>query len=382
MIHFFRERIRWAFSERIIIQKSWENLTRLTNKSSMLMYETMSHKNWELTKKHIAVVIPAYRVEKKILKVVASIPEFVRTIIVVDDASPDDTFKILQGINDPRLFIFRHERNQGVGGAMITGYNRAVEAGAEIMVKIDGDDQMDPSHMSELILPIINGFADYTKGNRFLHRKQLQKMPLIRQIGNWGLTFLCKAASGYWNIFDPSNGYTAIHADVWKLINTENIAKDYFFEASMLIELRFSDAVVRDVYIPARYEDEESSLSISNVLLTFPWRLFLALAKRFIYKYYLYNFSYGSLAFILGLIFLGFGGIWGIVHWRRSVITGVPATTGTVLIAVLPIILGIQLILQVIEFDISDVPRSALHQNLQIMSSFHESEDMRDDKGT
>lgn len=313
---------------------------------------------------HIAVIIPAYKVANKIETVIANIPTFVRTIIVVNDASPDSTKDTLEKIIDSRIIVLQHDQNQGVGGAMITGYNHALEIGAEILVKMDGDDQMDPAKIKDLVNPILNGIADFTKGNRFLHQTQLRSMPFVRRIGNWGLTFMVKAASGYWNIFDPSNGFTAMHAEVWRNINKSRIAKDYFFESSLLTELRYLAAVIQDIYIPARYQDEVSSLSIKKILFSFPIRLIKVTFRRFIYQYYLYNFSFGSLAFIIGMMFVLFGLVWGIIYWLKSIETGIPATTGTVLIAVLPIILGVQLLLQVISQDMADIPKNPVHKVL------------------
>ena len=313
-----------------------------------------------MNSQHIAVIIPAYKVEKHINTVIMNIPPFVKSIIVVDDGSPDLTGSILKKISDPRLIILTHEQNRGVGAAMITGYDHAVAIGADILVKMDGDDQMDPDKLSDLIFPIVHQEADFTKGNRFLHQTQLQSMPVTRRIGNWGLTFMVKAASGYWQIFDPTNGYTAMHRCVWQNINKTRIARDYFFESSLLTEMRYINAVVEDVYIPARYQDEVSSMSIWKVLFSFPLRLLKATVRRFIYQYYLYNFSFGSLALILGMLFILFGFVWGIVYWRESQITGIPATTGTVLIAVLPIILGVQLLLQAISQDMAEIPRKPL----------------------
>lgn len=313
---------------------------------------------------HIAVIIPAYKVANKIETVITNIPTFVRTIIVVNDASPDSTKDTLEKIIDSRIIVLQHDKNQGVGGAMITGYNHALEIGAEILVKMDGDDQMDPAKIKDLVNPILNGIADFTKGNRFLHQTQLRSMPFVRRIGNWGLTFMVKAASGYWNIFDPSNGFTAMHAEVWRNIKKSRIAKDYFFESSLLTELRYLAAVVQDIYIPARYQDEVSSLSIKKILFSFPIRLFKVTFRRFIYQYYLYNFSFGSLAFIIGMMFVLFGLVWGIIYWLKSIETGIPATTGTVLIAVLPIILGVQLLLQVISQDMADIPKNPVHKVL------------------
>ena len=310
--------------------------------------------------KYISVIIPAYKVEKHIKHVIEGIPDFVKTIIVVNDASPDSTGLILSEISDPRLVVLTHENNQGVGGAMKTGYNHAVSLGSQIMVKMDGDDQMDPNKLLELISPIINLESDFTKGNRFLHLSQIKNMPFVRRLGNLGLTFLVKVASGYWQIFDPTNGFTAMHRSVWTNIDKSRIANDYFFETSLLIAMRHIGAVIKDVYIPARYQDEESSLSIRRVLFSFPGRLLKATTRRVIFQYYLYNFTFGSLALILGIIFILFGIIWGLFYWNESRISGVPATTGTVLIAVLPIILGVQLLLQFISQDMNDIPEKPL----------------------
>jgi len=313
-----------------------------------------------LENQHLTIIIPAYKVEKHIKHVIESIPDFVKTIIVVNDASPDSTDLILSEISDPRLVVLTHENNQGVGGAMKTGYNHAVSLGSQIMVKMDGDDQMDPNKLLELISPIINLESDFTKGNRFLHLSQIKNMPFVRRLGNLGLTFLVKVASGYWQIFDPTNGFTAMHRSVWTNIDKSRIANDYFFETSLLIAMRHIGAVIKDVYIPARYQDEESSLSIRRVLFSFPGRLLKATTRRVIFQYYLYNFTFGSLALILGIIFILFGIIWGLFYWNESRISGVPATTGTVLIAVLPIILGVQLLLQFISQDMNDIPEKPL----------------------
>lgn len=308
----------------------------------------------------VAVIIPAYKVEKQIARVVGSIPPLVQKIIVVEDASPDGTAAVLQGLTDPRLIVIHHPRNRGVGGAMCSGYNRAIEEGAEILVKMDGDDQMDAAAIVDLIRPIVQHRADFTKGNRFLNQAQLTTMPLIRRLGNLALTFWVKAASGYWKIFDPSNGFTAMRAGVWKLLDQGRISHDYFFESSLLIEMRYHHAVVQDVAIPARYQDEESSLSVARVLVSFPARLMKAFFRRMIFQYYLYDFSFVSVAIALGILFELFGFGWGIYHWARSTQTGIPSTTGTVLIAVLPIILGAQLLLQAIAEDIRDTPTEPL----------------------
>jgi glycosyltransferase involved in cell wall biosynthesis len=214
----------------------------------------------------IAVVIPAYRAEKYIMKVLGGIPSFVSIIVVVNDCSPDRTTEIINTCKDPRVHLVLHEKNQGVGGAVLTGYVEAVALGAKIIVKMDSDDQMDPAYLLPLIAPILTHQADYAKGNRFLNANELKSMPVVRRIGNAGLSFLTKLASGYWNIFDPTNGYTAIETSILPLMDFAHIQRRYFFESSMLVELGLIRAVIKDVQIPARYTDAPSSLSEWKVL--------------------------------------------------------------------------------------------------------------------
>jgi glycosyltransferase involved in cell wall biosynthesis len=301
----------------------------------------------------IAVIVPCYEVEHHIKDVILSIPEFIDHIFVVDDASPDNSSEEVKSLQIDKLIYLSHSENKGVGGAMKTGFQEAVKLGADIMVKIDGDGQMDPTRIQDFIEPIIQGRADYAKGNRFLHIKQLTQMPFIRRFGNIGLAFLVRAASGYWEIFDPSNGYIAIKTSIWNQLDEEIIADDYYFETSMLIELGKVKARIEDVPIPAKYEDEKSNLSISSIISTFPLRLLKAFLYRIYLEYFVLDFNFGSLSLAGGIPLLLFGGIWSIVHWSISAKTNEPATTGTVIIGLLPIILGFQLLMQFFTFDIN-----------------------------
>ena len=316
-------------------------------------------------KARIAVVIPAHRVESHIAGVLRGIPEFVSWIVVVDDRSPDKTGEIVEAEarRDPRIRLVRHATNQGVGGAMLTGYAEARRLGADIVVKMDGDGQMDPSHMPALIKPILLGKADYTKGNRFLHARQLNSMPLVRRLGNLGLSFLTKLASGYWNVFDPTNGYTAMHASLIPMLNAEGIARRYFYESSMLLELSLLRAVIRDVYIPARYGDEVSGLSHFRTLLDFPKRLLRGFMRRVWIQYFVREFGIASVFATAGTLSLLFGVIFGSWQWFVSMSSATPASTGTVMFAVLPIILGVQLLLQAIVADVQNTPDCCLQED-------------------
>jgi glycosyltransferase involved in cell wall biosynthesis len=307
--------------------------------------------------KSIAVIIPAYRVEEHLIGVIQSIPASVDFIIVVNDNSPDNTLEKALSLDDPRLHVLTHTQNEGVGGAMLTGYSYALKLGVDIAVKVDGDGQMDLQYLPALLEPLEYGYADYTKGNRFLHSSELKNMPFIRLIGNIALSFLTKLASGYWNIFDPTNGYTAITCETMSQIRPSNIKKDYFYETSLLCELRALDAVIEDVPIPALYADEKSSMNVIKETFNFSANLIQRAFRRFFFQYFLFNFSAVSAYIVSGFILGIFGIIWGAIFWHRSSITGIPATTGTVLIAVLAIILSAQLLIQAVALDVESSPR-------------------------
>lgn len=304
----------------------------------------------------IAVIIPAYKAEQTIQSVLRGIPDFVTWIIVVNDCSPDQTARVLNSIINPRLIVLNHTINQGVGGAMITGYQHAVSLGAKILVKMDSDGQMNPDYLPALLLPILKKKADYAKGNRFLHEPELKSMPAIRRFGNLGISFLTKLASGYWNIFDPTNGYTALTGEAFSQLDPGRIDRRYFFETSMLIELSRKRAVVKDVLIPAVYADEKSSLPILKTLFEFPPKLLHGFFSRIKYLYFVRDFSAVSLMGLAGSFSVLFGFIWGVIKWIQSIQSGIVASTGTVMIAVLPAILGIQFLLQALLLDIQNVP--------------------------
>jgi glycosyltransferase involved in cell wall biosynthesis len=304
----------------------------------------------------VAVVIPAYQAAAHIQTVLVNIPRFVRHIIVVDDRSPDNTGELVKSWHDTRVHLIVHTHNQGVGGAVLSGYAAALGLGAEIIVKMDSDDQMDPAFLPALVAPILRGEADYAKGNRFFHMRQLRTMPLARRLGNLGLSFLMKLASGYWNIFDPTNGYTAIHASVVPMLDQAAIDRRYFFESSMLLELSLVRAVVRDVSIPARYGDEVSSLSVRNALFAFPARLLRGLMRRLWIQYFVRDFGLFSVFLLAAIALTMFGVLFGAYHWLRSAQLDTGTPTGTVMLAVLPIILGIQFMLQAITLDVQSVP--------------------------
>lgn len=316
---------------------------------------------------NIVVVIPCYNVEKTITSVVAGMPSYIRWVVLVDDASRDRTAEIIDSLKSERIRVIHLSENRGVGGATLRGYEEALALGAGVIVKMDGDDQMDPAYLIPLIAPILMNRADYTKGNRFLHADQIKSMPLIRWIGNAGLSFLTKAASGYWDIFDPTNGYTAIHASMVPLLDTDKIHRRYFFESSMLIKLGMIRAVIQDVEIPAKYQDEVSSLSEWKALFEFPPRLLAGFLRRLLVQYFVRDFGVFSMLLVSGLGFSAFGLLFGIYHWYFSSVTATIASTGTVMIAVLPLILGSQLLIQSMVVDMQNVPKEPLHLSMEVL---------------
>ena len=309
----------------------------------------------------IATVIPAYRVEREIESVLRGLPAYIKHIIVVDDASPDSTSDLVTGAakKDKRITLIRNLQNRGVGGAMISGFHKALELGAQIIIKLDGDGQMDPAHIPALITPLIQGRADYVKGNRFRDFDSLRQMPIIRRLGNLGLSFLTKAATGYWNIFDPTNGFFAIRAETLAQLPLDKIDPGYYFETSMLSHLYLLGAFIVDVPIPARYQGEASSMSIRRVIIEFPFKLVRTFLRRILLRYFIFDFSMMSIYLLVGIPLLLFGLIFGITKWIQYASLGIPAPTGTVILPTLSVILAIQILLSAIEIDMNSAPRTA-----------------------
>lgn len=307
-------------------------------------------------------MIPSFRVKKHILKVIQSIDSKIDSIYVIDDKCPENTGDfILENNSDPRVKVLYNEQNYGVGGAVMHGYKRAFDDGMDIIVKIDGDGQMDPSLIPAFVAPIMKGEADYTKGNRFYSLDKISVMPKMRLFGNALLSFMTKISSGYWDLFDPTNGYTAIHREVIAHLPLDKISKRYFFESDMLFRLNTIKAVVIDIPMDAKYEDEISNLKISEIIGEFTFKHTRNFFKRVFYNYYLRDMSLASVELPLGVILFIFGMISGLVNWIAAAQSGIPATSGTVMLAGLPIILGLQLILAFIGHDISNVPKRTFH---------------------
>jgi dolichol-phosphate mannosyltransferase len=313
---------------------------------------------------HIAVVIPSYKVRNHILDVIATIGSEVSRIYVVDDCCPDGSGAFVEeNCGDARVRVIRNEANQGVGGAVMTGYAAAIADEMDVIIKIDGDGQMDPRLIPLFSTPIIDGYADYTKGNRFFDLEEIHEMPWIRLFGNATLSFMTKLSSGYWDLFDPTNGYTAIHRDVARRLPLKKISRRYFFETDMLFRLNTLRAVVVDVPMSAKYGDEESNLRISRIVGEFFFKHARNFSKRIFYNYYLRDMSLASIELPLGILLFVFGLLFGGYHWLASLSSGVPTSAGTVMLAGMPVIVGLQFILAFLAYDISSTPKRPIHSN-------------------
>lgn len=313
----------------------------------------------------IAVVIPCYRVREHILGVLAGIGREVDAVYVVDDACPEATGQyVTASCPDTRVRVIRNETNLGVGGATMRGYRAAMDDGMDILVKLDGDGQMDPARIPSLVRPILAAEADYAKGNRFFDLDDAARMPLVRLVGNSLLSLVNKMASGYWDVMDPTNGFTALHASVCRALPLEKISRDYFFESDMLFRLATLRAVVVDVPMPAQYGSEKSNLRVGRAAATFPGRFLLRTLKRYFYCYFLRDFNAGTAQFVIGSLLALGGAIFGGVHWLQSIETGIPATSGTIMLAALPVLLGGHLLISALNYDIAHIPRRPLHPQL------------------
>lgn len=313
----------------------------------------------------ICVVIPCFKVRDHILGVISRIGPEVERIFVVDDCCPEGSGDFVrQNCHDSRVLVIFHEQNQGVGGAVISGYSAAIEENIDIIVKVDGDGQMDPKLIPKFVAPILKGRADYTKGNRFYNLTNISEMPTVRLFGNAVLSFMTKFSTGYWNIFDPTNGYTAVHAKVVTHLQTRKISHRYFFETDMLFRLNTIRAVVVDIPMDAVYGDERSNLKISKLIGEFLAKHAVNLVKRIFYNYFLRDMTLASIELVTGGTLLAFGVSFGAIHWIQAIKSGLPTPMGTIMLAAMSVLVGLQLVLAFVGFDISSVPKRPIHEDL------------------
>ena len=255
----------------------------------------------------VAVVVPAYNEEKLIAKTITSIPELVDRIIVVNDAATDRTAEIVDGMarEDSRVLQLKHEVNQGVGGAIVTGYKHARDLKMDITVIMAGDAQMDPRDFINIIEPVAEGEADYTKGNRLFYGDAWNMIPRYRYLGNSFLSLLTKIASGYWHIADSQSGYTAISLIALQRLNLDRIYKRYGMPNDLLIMLNRYDFRVKDVHVRPVYNvGEKSGIKLLEVIPKISWILFKGFWKRLFLKYVIKDFHPLIFFYLLSFILL------------------------------------------------------------------------------
>lgn len=305
----------------------------------------------------IAAVLPCYRVTDKVLEVIARIGPECTAIYAVDDFCPEKSGDAIEAkCRDARVKVLRHAANQGVGGAVMTGMKAALADGADIVIKIDGDGQMDPALIPLFAAPIAQGRADYVKGNRFFSPEDARGMPMGRLLGNLALSFMTKLSTGYWQLFDPNNGYVAIDARVAAALPFDKIARRYFFESDMLFRLGTLRARVIDLPMRAVYADEKSSLNPLKMVPHFFSRHMVNTFKRITYSYFLRDFSVASLELVAGSLLLLFGLVFGGITWISNMQAGVVTPAGTVMLAVMPVLVGLQFLLAFIGYDVANTP--------------------------
>lgn len=288
-------------------------------------------------------------------RVIETMPDYVDHIVIVDDCSPDDTSGAVARHDDPRVVLVRHEVNQGVGGAIITGHRTALALGSDVNVIMAGDAQMDPQYLPALLDKVTDEGYGFAKANRFYSPESFDGMPSYRVFGNIVLSFMTKMASGYWNLFDPQNGYTAVRAEVLERVPLERVAKRYSFENDLLTHLNILQVPAVDVPIPAVYGDEVSSIKLRRVVPELIHRLTVGFWSRIWYRYVLWSFSPIALLLFLGIALFVFGvavSVWMVFQIMASVI----ATAATVMLAALPLMVGTQMLISALQLDIQATP--------------------------
>lgn len=310
----------------------------------------------------LTVVVPAYKCSQQILGVIESLPTHINYIVVVDDCCPEMSGDLVEkNIQDTRVIVLKNKTNLGVGGAVISGYKKALELGSDIVIKMDGDGQMDPNQIENLIKPLREqGGVGYVKGNRFFDIDGVKSMPKIRIFGNLALTFITKLSSGYYQIFDPNNGFTAIKANTLRQLDLDKIDQRYFFESDMLFRLGLIRTQIIDVAMPAKYANEKSNLVVYRILFEFLRKHLRNFFKRIFYNYYLRDFSLASIELPLGLGLCTVGASIGMNAYLDGLSTGNPSNAGTVTLVSMCLILGFQLLLQFIQYDILSSPTSRM----------------------
>ena len=310
----------------------------------------------------VAVVVPAYRVSHFIVDVLGRIGDGCAVIVVVDDCCPEDSGEVVRSrVRDPRVVVLRNPATLGVGGAMRVGIRRALADNADVIVKLDGDGQHHPEWIPRIVRPIAEGEADMVKGNRFYDVENVRRMPPARLLANVALSFASKLSTGYWDVFDPANGFLAIHGEVASRLPLDKIDSGYFFETDLLFRAGILMARVVEVPIDAVYGSEKSGVRLLREAGPFLWKSLRNTVKRVLYCYFLRGFSIASVFLTAGLAGVAFGVPFGLYHWLAATEA---ATAGAVMLAGLPVIAGLQMLIGFVGHDMARQPVSAIHPRL------------------
>jgi glycosyltransferase involved in cell wall biosynthesis len=311
------------------------------------------YRNWK-----IGVVIPAHNEEKLLGKVFESMPPYVDLILPVNDGSTDGTQGLIDrhAGEDPRIRPVVHANNHGVGASIGDGYRMAYEAGMDAAVVMAGDGQMDPAQLARLLDPVVDGKVDYAKGNRLPRRELRRKMPKARLFGNSILSLLTKISSGYWNILDPQNGYTAANREVLEKLDLEGIYPGYGCPNDMLIKLNVYNFRVGDVWMPAVYGSERSGIRMWKYVPKVSWLLLKGFFWRLWEKYVIIDFHPLIFFYILGMVLLPVGLALGLIIVYNRLLFGA-ITLSTVVLAALLIISGMQSLFFAMLFDMQSSVR-------------------------
>ena len=314
----------------------------------------------------IVGVIPCYKTPKAAIKVVNDCCKYVDLIICVDDFCPLNTGKeIEKSVKNKNVHIAYHKVNKGVGGAMKTGIKLALDSGADIIVKIDSDGQMPSKLIPKLIEPLKKGKAQFTKGNRFRDPNVLLKMPKIRFIGNFALSFLTKLSTGYWELFDPTNGFIAFTSTTIKLFNLNKIDNKFFFETDILFRCSLNDVKVSEIQMDAKYNNETSNLYPISEIPNFFVRHLIIFFKRILYHYFIYDFNPGSISLIFSLIFGATGFLLALFYFSKGLITQIETPGGIQTLFLALFFISLQFFINFVHYDVSQKPLMRIIKNIK-----------------
>ena len=302
----------------------------------------------------VLAIVPAYSVVDSVSEVVEECLSYVDNVLVVDDCCPQESGKKVERDFDSvkSVSVLFHANNQGVGGAIKTGYRWALKNSFDVIIKVDGDGQMSPQLIPSLIKPLVNGSSDFAKGNRFDSPRTVKQMPVHRLIGNGCLSLFSKISTGYWSVNDPTNGFVAIRRETLEKLEPERLADSYFFESDLLFRLSIVRARISELPMNAFYGEEKSNLNVGKILLTFPFLHLKNFLKRVAYQYYVREWAIGSIELPVGLILLISGAWFGLSTFSSARSVGETITAGQAVTTAIAIILGFQLVLSFISHDI------------------------------